>query len=150
MKRLSRDRGSLVGMHADAAGTAAALTALSGLHFAWGCGAPFPFRDRRRLADTVAGTTAMPPARDCFAVAGALVVAGGLVGDLAPMPLRMRRIGVVGVASVFAGRGIAGLTGRTRRLVPWTPSERFQRLDARYYGPLCLVLAAGALASLRS
>ena len=54
-----------------------------------------------------------------------------------------------GVALVLAGRGAVGVAGRTGSIVPWTPSAHFTELDKRRYGPLCILLATGALLSVR-
>lgn len=120
-----------------------------GAHALWGVGSSWPFADRSALADAVAGTPEPPATRECFTVAALLLVAAGLVADVMPVGETTRRSGVLGVAVVLAGRGVAGVTGRTASIVPWTPSERFVSLDRRYYGPLCLLLAAGALRSAR-
>ncbi len=131
-----------------ATSTAAGLAILAGLHAAWGAGSSFPLRDRASLADTIAGTDDVPGPAECAAVAGLIATAAVLVADLAPIPESVRRVGVLGVAFTLGLRGGTGLTGRTGLLVPWTPAARFVRLDRRYYGPLCLTLALGALASL--
>ncbi len=130
--------------------TATTLAGLAALHVGWGAGASFPFADREVLADTVAGSNVAPGPRECFAVAGLLLSAAGLVADVLPVGAKLRGIGVLGVAAVLGGRGAVGVAGRTGSIVPWTPSERFNDLDRRYYGPLCLALAGGALSSLRS
>lgn len=129
--------------------TAVALTGIGCAHAVWGTGSAWPFADRAALADAVAGTREPPAAPECFTVAALLLAAAGLVADVAPVGTTMRRSGVLGVAAVLAGRGVAGITGRTGSIVPWAPSERFVSLDRRYYGPLCLLLAAGAFASAR-
>ena len=130
--------------------TAAALSGISGLHVAWGLGSSFPSSDHLSLADTVAGTSAVPGAPECFAVAGSLLGAATLVMDVLPLNPRLRGVGVAGAALVLGARGVLGVLGRTGTIVPWTPSERFTNLDKRYYGPLCLALSAGALSSLKS
>ncbi len=129
--------------------TSSTLAAIAALHLGWGWGASFPFRDREELADSVAGSSVMPKRRECVAVAGLLACAAGLVGDVLPLGPTTRRVGVLGVALVLAGRGAVGVTGRTGSIVPWTPSARFNDLDKRYYGPMCLLLSSGALLSVR-
>jgi len=129
--------------------TATTLAAIAALHVGWGAGASFPFGDREALADTVAGSSVAPGPQDCFAVAGLLLGAAGLVGDVLPIGHMARRVGVLGIAAVLGGRGVLGVAGRTGSIVPWTPSKRFDELDRRYYGPLCLALSGGALLSLR-
>jgi hypothetical protein len=136
-------------MRAASITTASALAGIAALHVGWGRGASFPFEDRQALADSVAGSSAAPGTRDCFAVAGLLACAAGLVADVLPVGTPARRAGVLGVALVLAGRGAAGVAGRTGSIVPWTPSTNFNDLDRRYYGPLCILLASGALLSVR-
>lgn len=121
------------------------LAGIAALHVAWGLGSAFPFENRAVLADRVAGSTAVPGPRDCFAVAGLLLIAAGVVGDLFPIGERTKRIGSSGVALILGGRGAIGMAGRTGSIVPWTPSEHFNALDKKYYGPLCLSIAGGAL-----
>ena len=123
------------------------LATIAALHVGWGCGASFPFDNREKLADSVAGSSAMPGRRDCFAVAGLLACAAGLVADVLPVGATTRRAGVLGVALVLAGRGAVGVAGRTEMIVSWTPSTHFNDLDKRYYGPLCLLLSSAALLS---
>jgi len=127
--------------------TAAALGVIGVVHVAWGLGSSFPFRDRETLADTVVGSTAVPAARESFAVAALLGIAAGLVADVLPVPRRMRRSGVVGVAGVLATRAAFGITGNTERLVAGSNSPRFVAADRRVYAPLCAALAVGALVS---
>lgn len=129
--------------------TAAVLTGIAALHVAWGAGSTFPYANRETLADRVTGSSAAPRPRDCFAVASLLLIAAGLVGGVLPIPDTARRIGSLGVASILGGRGAIGIAGKTGAIVPWTPSEHFEQLDNKYYGPLCLALAAGALSSAR-
>lgn len=78
-----------------------------------------------------------------------LTCAAGLVADVLPIGSTARRAGVFGVALVLAGRGAVGVAGRTRSIVPWTPSTHFNDLDKRCYGPLCILLASGALLAIR-
>jgi hypothetical protein len=130
--------------------TAAVLFALAGLHVLWGRGSSLPFSDPDELADAVIGRRSVPSARACFAVAGALTVAAALVADVPHLPRRVQRIGVTGVGVVLATRAGLGFTGRTDAVSPGSVSARFRRLDRRVYSPLCLVLAAGAIASRRS
>ena len=125
-----------------------ALLGLAGLHAAWGAGSSWPFRDRRALADAVAGTTEVPGPAACFAVGGALAAAGALVaGWPAGRPL-LRGTGVAGVVGVLAARGTLGLAGRTQLVSPASSSARFTRLDRLVYSPLCLSLAALSALSL--
>ena len=62
----------------------------------------------------------------------------------------MRRLAVIGTASVLAVRAAFGFAGRTDALVPGSSSARFRRNDRRVMAPLCATLATGALLSLRA
>ena len=134
-------------MRAAAIPTAGVLTGIAALHVGWGAGSSFPYSDPGSLADSVAGRRDVPARGDCFAVAGLLACAAGIVADVVPIGTKMRRAGLLGVALVLGGRGSVGVAGRTGWIVPWTPSMRFVELDRRYYGPMCLLLAAGTLLS---
>jgi hypothetical protein len=127
--------------------TATALAGIGALHVAWGLGSSFPFRDRAALADTVVGNDAVPGRRASLAVAGLLALAAGLVADVVPVPPRLRRVGVAGVATALASRAAFGFAGRTERLVAGSNSPRFVSADRRVYSPLCAALAAGAVVS---
>jgi Protein of unknown function (DUF3995) len=127
--------------------TAAALMALAGLHVAWGRGSAVPFADRERLADAVIGRRSVPEPAACYAVAVALGVGATLVVGPPALPDQLRRVGLVGVAGVLGLRGVLGLIGRTDVVSPGSASDRFRRLDRRIYSPLCLSLAAGAIAA---
>jgi Protein of unknown function (DUF3995) len=125
--------------------TAGTLAAIAGLHVIWSRGSSFPFRSRDELADSVVGSDVVPSAAACNAVAVALFIASALVADVPVGPRRVRAVGRAGVATVLAARGLAGLTGRTDALSPGSNSSTFRRLDRRYYSPLCLALAYGAV-----
>ncbi len=129
--------------------TATTLFSLAGLHVLWGRGSTFPFADRDGLNDAVIGRSVTPSPSACFAVAGALTAAACLVADVPHLPRRGQRIGVTGVAAVLATRAALGFAGRTDVAVPGSVSPRFRRLDRRFYSPLCLALAAGAITSRR-
>lgn len=129
--------------------TATSLLGLAGLHVAWGRGSTFPFSDRDGLNDAVIGHRTSPSPSACFAVAGALAVAAALVADVPGLPRGVQRLGVTGVAAVLATRAGLGFSGRTDLASPGSVSTRFRRLDRRIYSPLCLALAAGALAAAR-
>jgi hypothetical protein len=124
--------------------TAAALASLGGLHLAWATGSSFPFIDRTALADSVVGTNQVPSSGACVAVAAALFSGAVLVGGVPGTGTRIRRIGLVGLTAVLAGRGGLGLVGRTDLVSPGSSSVAFRRLDRRIYSPLCLALAAGS------
>jgi Protein of unknown function (DUF3995) len=123
------------------------LAGLSALHVSWACGSSWPAPDRTELAAVVAGTDQVPSARACLEVAGVLAAAAALVGG-AGGRRPAAQVARLAVAGGFLARGAAGVSGATGRLVPWQPAPRFARLDRRYYGPLCLAIAASALASL--
>lgn len=118
---------------------AALIAGGSALHLAWGIGSSWPARDRRELAGLVVGTDEMPDRGPCFAVAVLLAGAAATVAADSHRPLA--RAARACIAGGFAVRGLAGLTGRTRVLVPWTPSARFVELDRRIYGPLCFTIS---------
>ena len=124
------------------------LLAIAGLHVLWGLGSSFPFRDREELADSVVGTSAVPPLLACFAVASALALAAVLVAGLLPLPGRLRALVLRVVASVLLTRGVSGALGRTSMLSPGSDSPTFKRLDKRIYSPLCLWLAASVRRSI--
>ncbi|HWL43209.1 MAG TPA: DUF3995 domain-containing protein [Ilumatobacter sp.] len=136
-------------MNRAGAATATVLVGLGALHVAWGLGSAFPVGDRTDLADAVAGTDRFPGRTESFAVAGLLGAAATVVAGPSLVPRRLTALGRLGVAAVLGTRGVLGLTNRTGQVVGWTTSPRFDRLDRRYYGPLCLALATGALATRR-
>ncbi|MEV7772423.1 DUF3995 domain-containing protein [Kitasatospora sp. NPDC086791] len=124
------------------------LAATGALHAVWAV-TPWPLRTPEEFADTVVGAgEGVPPAAACVAVAGMLGAAAYLVGAEAGVlpgvgPARVRRAGVRTVAGVLLARGVGGpalFGGAVER------SERFRRLDRRYYAPLCVALGAGAAA----
>lgn len=135
----------------------AALLAVAGLHVAWGEGKSWPLTDRDALSRLVLGVepgaekgNGVPARTECYAVALALTTAAVLVGGRPRSLPRLRRTGVAGVTAVLGVRGVAGVTGQTSLLVPMATGEAFTSLDRRYYGPLCLVLAALSARSLVS
>jgi hypothetical protein len=126
---------------------AALIAGASALHAAWGTGSAWPATDRRELADLVAGTDEFPDRTACFVVSALLAGTAAVVAT-APGGPRGRAVRAC-IAGGFAVRGVAGLTGSTRWLVPWTPSRRFVDLDRRYYGPLCVAIGALVAAGIR-
>jgi uncharacterized protein DUF3995 len=128
--------------------TATALLAIAGLHVTWGLGSSFPFRSREELADSVVGSSEVPPLGACMAVAAALAFAAVLVVGVVPLPKVPRTIALRTVASILLTRGVAGALGRTSALSPGSDSPAFQRLDKKIYAPLCLWLAAGVRRSI--
>lgn len=123
------------------------LIAISALHLAWAAGATWPAEDETALALRVAGfrgVRSMPPRGASVAVAMALAIAAhivfaaaGLMPGIAADALY--RPALMALALVFTGRGLAPYTPQWRAL---TPEQPFARLDRRYYGPLCLLIAA--------
>ena len=129
--------------------TSLALAGIGAAHVAWGTGSTFPFEDPAELSDAVIGSGRVPSPSACFGVAGALFAASALVADLPVAPRRVRRLGRLVVAGVLALRGLLGLAGATDIVSPGSASARFRRLDRRFYSPLCLGLAAGAVSRRR-
>ena len=111
-----------------------ALLAIGGLHVAWGFGASWPRIDR-----DPAGLAA------CFAIAGPLGAAAGLVAGRPRRAPRLSRLGARVVSGVLATRGAFGMAGHTDLLAPGASSDRFRSLDRRVYSPICLTLAALSL-----
>ncbi|WP_205354091.1 DUF3995 domain-containing protein [Embleya scabrispora] len=120
------------------------LTALAGLHVAWGLGSSWPLPDRESLSDAVVGQSSVPGPVACFVVAGALGTAALLVAGRPRSRPAVARLGAFGVAGVLGLRGVLGLAGRTDLASPGSSSARFRRLDRVAYSPLCLALAAGS------
>ena len=128
---------------------AGALTALAGLHAAWGAGVTWPAAEPSTLARAVTGHERMPGPVACAAVAAALSATAGLVvvrlGDdvgRGRLPFGIVDAAVRSAALVLAGRGAAGLLSSTIGRPRSTPPYR--TLDLAAYSPLCLALA-GAL-----
>jgi len=84
----------------------------------------------------------MPPAAASLTVSALLSTAAALVVGYPRRLPRLRRLGAACVVAVLTVRGSTGVFGCTNVLVSWTPGERFRDRDRRYYGPLCLALAA--------
>ncbi|MEV7599216.1 DUF3995 domain-containing protein [Kitasatospora sp. NPDC089797] len=135
-------------IRAVGAGVSAGLAVTAGLHVVWAV-TPWPLRTPEEFAETVVGAgEGVPPARACLTVAGLLGTASYLVAAEAGVlprvgPRGLRRAGVRAVAGVLLARGLAGpvVFGRLSER-----SERFRRLNVRYYSPLCVALGAGAAA----
>jgi Protein of unknown function (DUF3995) len=125
---------------------ATVLAGLSALHLAWAAGSAWPARSRSELSAVMAGRSEVPSPVACVVVATGLAGAAGLVGGVGG-DRPVARLARAALAAGFLVRGVAGLSGNTRLLVPWTPAPRFVRLDRRYYGPLCLAIAASAARS---
>lgn len=120
---------------------AGAFTALGALHVLWATGSSWPAADAGTISGR-SGASASPGPVACLAVAGLLGTAAALVTGHPRARPGLARTGSAGVTATFALRGALGLAGRTDLLSPGSTSLRFRELDRRYYGPLCLGLAA--------
>ena len=120
---------------------AGAFTALGALHVIWATGSSWPAADAGTISGR-SGAAASPGPVACLAVAGLLGTAAALVTGHPRARPGLARTGSAGVTATFALRGALGLAGRTDLLSPGSTSPRFRELDRRYYGPLCLGLAA--------
>jgi hypothetical protein len=120
---------------------AAAFTALGALHVLWATGSSWPAAEAGTISGR-SGASASPGPVACLAVAGLLGTAAALVTGRPRAHPGLARTGSAGVTATFALRGALGLVGRTDLLSPGSTSARFRALDRRYYGPLCLGLAA--------
>ena len=118
-----------------------AFTALGALHVLWATGSSWPAADAGTISGR-SGARASPGPVACLAVAGLLGTAAALVTGHPRERPALARVGSAGVTATFALRGVLGLAGRTDLVSPGSTSERFRALDRRYYGPLCLGLAA--------
>jgi hypothetical protein len=124
------------------------LAVIAALHAVWGFGLRWPVRDERSLVALVIGATGrnrMPAMAQCLIAAAAIFAAGvvalALAGVIAvPLPEIMITAAGVLTALVFAGRGLAAYVPAWRRRYGQQP---FATLDRNWYGPLCLLLAAG-------
>ncbi|MEX4006152.1 DUF3995 domain-containing protein [Neoaquamicrobium sediminum] len=124
------------------------LVLLAALHVYWGLGGVWPGTDQKSCARAIAGFKGidrMPSPPAAFSVAAALAVAALIALALAgivtlPLPAALIRLGGLGAALVFLGRGIAGFTPAWRRITPEMP---FARNDRLYFSPLCLLIGAG-------
>ncbi len=123
------------------------LTAIAGIHVAWGTGVRWPCKTEAELVATVVGykKKAMPPSAECYLAALAIFIPGVLALMLAGTIGQSISGWIVvllgaGAASVFLGRGIAGYVPAWRARFSREP---FATLDRHYYSPLCLLLAAG-------
>ena len=138
-----RDRG------ARAAGVAVpgVLAGLGALHAVWAAGSPWPAASRDALAEAVLSTgERMPPDSATWAVAGLLVAGAAVVRGAArsSAPPRLRAL-TLAVGGLFAARAVVYLPADLAGGFATT----YQRMDAAVYAPLCLGVAAGALAVAR-
>lgn len=127
------------------------LVVLSVLHAWWGMGGLWPGRDERHLVGLVVGRTRsmrMPGFVASMLVAFALLASAVLVAlrthaltvDLGAPGLWLVRTGFWIACGVFALRGLAGFIPSIFAYAAGTP---FERLNRRFYSPLCLLIAAG-------
>jgi len=129
------------------------LSAIALVHVHWGSGGLWPCKDLQTLVNTVIGTkgmTRMPPTGLTLGVAILIGCAGlfPLLSVYAPddiLPFNLVTFGMVVLALIFIGRGIASFSGLFRRM---QASEPFVTLDRKYYGPLCLIIGVGFVAVL--
>jgi hypothetical protein len=120
------------------------LGALSVLHVLWACGSPWPASDRKTLAQAVGGFSEFPGPAACLLVAALLGVSAAAVAGTSNRSARFSQFASSTTAVVLTLRGAVGLAG----FMPnGKRSLRFATLDRRVYSPLCLALAAMALAA---
>ena len=125
------------------------LTAVAGLHVAWGTGVRWPGKTDAELVSKVVGSKSgkMPTPNQCYLAALAIYVPGPIALMLAGLidaSVTASTIPLAGSAAalVFLGRGIAGYVPAWRERFPREP---FATFDRHYYSPLCLLIAAGFL-----
>jgi UPF0716 family protein affecting phage T7 exclusion len=123
------------------------LTAIAGIHVAWGTGVRWPRKTEAELVTTVIGQKrdTMPSPSQCYLAALAIFIPGVIALMLAgllqtPLPPWLVTLAAAAAVLVFAGRGIAGYVPAWRAR---HSREPFASLDRHYYSPLCLMLAAG-------
>ena len=124
----------------------AVLAALAALHLYWGLGGHWPGRNAAELAAMVVGTTrrAPPGFGACAVVAVALSFAAYIVAvrhgaQRLAIPDAVWMAGYWGVFAVFLLRG---LTTYIPGIFSYAKSTSFFALNRRFYGPLCLSIAA--------
>lgn len=130
----------------------AVLAFIAVMHLSWAFGFTWPKKDQSSLARTVVGVkniTKMPPKWQSALVALILLATAFwplMWRALVPyiVPQGMVWVGMFGITTAFAIRGVAGYLPpiSTRHT-----EQPFASYNARYYSPLCLVLA-GAFAAL--
>lgn len=116
-------------------------------HVLWALGVWWPIWDEQRLARTVVGAPGiakMPPGWASALVAAALGISGivlfGLTQGMAFIPDRLLVWAGWALVAVF---GLRGLASYVLPLFSVRMEEPFARLNLMFYGPLCLILAAG-------
>lgn len=116
------------------------LGALALIHIAWSLGYWFPIRQEEELVKAVIGgrgVTRMPGPIPCGLVAAGLII---VICGVLMRGHWAADIILWGAAVVFGVRGGAVRLSCWRKM---TSQEPFATYDQRYYGPLCLALAAG-------
>lgn len=132
------------------------LFAIAALHAYWAFGGKWPGSTERELVDMVLGVgDKMPSPALCLVVTIGLalmgvmpLIASGLVDDgpLARLGLATALPWILaGIAAIFLLRGLASVAARFVPKMAKNHAARFVELDARYYGPLCLVIGGAYL-----
>lgn len=121
------------------------LGAVAALHGVWAAGSSWPARDRRALGEAVVGgPDAFPGTGATAAVAGiaatGAVVTAGAFGNGRGV-VRVRRLTGLALLTRAAVGGDVALAA----LGMPAAQDRFVRLDARVYRPLCAVLGVAVL-----
>jgi len=121
------------------------LSIVGFFHLYWAFGGLWPGKDETSLARSVVGTSGiikMPPKILTLIVSACIFLASiwpliwlGLIET--PLPLPIRKMGMVGLIVVFTGRGIAGYMPAFRRKHSEKP---FADFDRQYYSPLCFMV----------
>ena len=125
------------------------LLPIAALHIAWGFGYWWPIRDEAALTRAVLGNrgaTEMPSALACALVALALITAVWWIWFALPvMGLGLWRVGLGLMAAIFVARGAISYVPASYApaFVKEPPEQPFDRLNRRYYSPLCLLVGAG-------
>jgi hypothetical protein len=122
---------------------AVSLGALALLHALWATGSAWPAKDRAQLADAIGGFAEFPGAGACLVVATLLAIASASVAGLPRSMPHAARAASAMTALVLFARGSAGLSGKMPQA---RHSRAFAELDRRVYSPICLILAALAVA----
>ncbi|HEV7692389.1 MAG TPA: DUF3995 domain-containing protein [Hyphomonadaceae bacterium] len=127
------------------------LVALAALHLYWGFGGFWPGTDGKTLSERVAGTSRNVASKlsSCAMVSAALLAAAAIV-----VAGQVEIAGAFPALIVLGGYAVLILVFALRGLAPYlTPAFNYARatpffeLNRRYYAPLCLLIAAGLIAS---
>lgn len=123
------------------------LAAIAAIHMLWAFGVRWPAGSERGLVALVVGATGrtqMPGPVKCIAAAAAIFCAG-LIALALGRPIAFPGAAALPwagapVTLVFITRGVAAYLPVWRRRFAQEP---FATMDRKWYGPLCLILAAG-------